>query len=39
MIEKQVMYKCDHCPHETETCVKLVHDDRTECLEPEQYES
>lgn len=28
-----VMYKCDHCPKETATCVKLEHDTHTECVD------
>lgn len=31
---KQEMHKCDFCPYETETCVKLVYDHRSECIEP-----
>lgn len=31
---KQVMYRCAHCPNETETCQKLVFDDMSFCVEP-----
>jgi len=31
---KNIMYKCDHCPKETDTCVKLSYDTHTECVEP-----
>lgn len=34
MEKKQEMYRCAHRPKETETCVKMVYDTHTECLEP-----
>ena len=32
--KKLLMYNCDHCPRKSDTCQKLVYEDRTECVEP-----
>lgn len=34
----QAMHRCAQCPHETETCKKLVFDDVQFCIEP-KYET
>jgi hypothetical protein len=37
--QKSIMYKCERCPMETDTCVKLSYDSHTECVEPENVEA
>lgn len=32
--KKLLMYNCDHCPRQSDTCQKLVYDTHTECVEP-----
>jgi hypothetical protein len=31
--EKLRMYRCAHCPYETDTCYKLVYPTHTVCLD------
>ena len=31
--KKYKMFKCDHCPKETDTCKKLVYDTHAECVD------
>ena len=35
--KKLLMYNCDHCPRKSDTCQKLVYEDRTECVEPVEH--
>ena len=33
MEQTMIMYRCAHCPHETETCVKLDYDTHQMCVD------
>lgn len=35
--KKLLMFNCDHCPRKSDTCQKLVYEDRTECVEPVEH--